>query len=174
MIHKYQLFGLNIVLDINSGSVHIVDDLSYKLLDFDIKNLDEATADMYSTLDASEEEINEAFLELKALQEKGELYSEDYLTVEDIKKFRLNPPVKALCLHICHDCNLRCKYCFAETGSFHGERSMMSEEVGLKAIDFVIKNSGKRKNIENIKNKSKPLIYSIYKFQKLWYNSIVI
>lgn len=146
MIHKYKTFGLNIVLDINSGSVHILDDISYALLEWDVKNLTEPTDEMYKK--GSKEEVDEAFSELKKLQENGELYSEDYLTVEDIKKFRLNPPVKALCLHICHDCNLRCKYCFAETGSFHGERSMMSREVGLKAIDFVIKNSGKRKNIE--------------------------
>ena len=148
MIHKYRMFDLNIVLDINSGSVHILDDISYNLLDFDIKNLTEPSEEILNKVEGDKEEIKEAFYELKKLQENGELYSEDYLTVEDVKKFRINPPVKALCLHICHDCNLRCKYCFAETGSFHGERSMMSEEVGLAAIDFVIKNSGKRKNIE--------------------------
>ena len=87
MIHKYRMFDLNTVLDINSGSVHILDDISYRLLDWDIKNLTSLTEEIYNECGYSKEEADEAFSELKGLQEKGELYSEDYLTVEDIKKF---------------------------------------------------------------------------------------
>ena len=149
MIHKYKLFDQNIVLDVNSGSVHLLDDLSYSLLDFDIAAMDTPTEEIKKAFsEYSGEAVEECFDELKSLQKEGLLFSEDLIDPQKVKNFRLDPPVKALCLHICHDCNLRCRYCFAETGTFHGERSMMSREVGFKAIDFVLEKSRNRKNIE--------------------------
>ena len=152
MIHKYKQLGLNIVLDVYSGSVHVVDDVFYDMLDFVeepfsvekytlayfINNL----SDKYS-----EEDINDSFEEMTSLVDEGLLFSED-LYAGVAKHWNKRSVVKALCVHIAHDCNLRCKYCFADTGEFHGRRGMMTAEVGKKAIDFVIANSGTRKNIE--------------------------
>ena len=149
MVHKYKLFDQNIVLDVNSGSVHLLDELGYGLLDFDVEFLNAPTQEMLDAFPGyAEEEVRECFQELKDLQKEGLLFSQDMIDPQQVKNFRLDPPVKALCLHICHDCNLRCRYCFAETGTFHGERSMMSREVGFKAIDFVLEKSRNRKNIE--------------------------
>jgi len=152
LIHKYKQLGLNIVLDVYSGSVHVVDDVFYDMLDFVeepfsvekytlayfINNL----SDKYS-----EEDINDSFEEMTSLVDEGLLFSED-LYAGVAKHWNKRSVVKALCVHIAHDCNLRCKYCFADTGEFHGRRGMMTAEVGKKAIDFVIANSGTRKNIE--------------------------
>ena len=140
------------MLDIYSGAVHVVDDVVYDMLDYisepfeahdkcpdDVKN---KMKDKYS-----ESELEEAYAEICALFEAGQLFSPD--TYEAIAKhWNKRSVVKALCLHVAHDCNLRCKYCFADTGEFHGGRSLMSAEVGKKAIDFVIANSGSRRNIE--------------------------
>lgn len=152
MIHKYKQLGLNIVLDVYSGSVHVVDDVFYDMLSFTEEPFSEEKytlpyfiskmSDKYKT-----EEITEAFEEMINLFSQGILFSED-LYAGIAKHWNKKSVVKALCLHIAHDCNLRCKYCFADTGEFHGKRSMMSSEVGKKAIDFVIANSGSRKNIE--------------------------
>ncbi len=145
MLHKYKLYGQNIVLDIYSGSVHVVSDCVYDILDenkFDKENINKTALEKYT-----KEEIDEALSEIDELIENKTLYSEDiYRAVYEVKT--KNPPVKALCLHMAHDCDLRCRYCFAGTGAFHGERSLMSEEVAKKAIDFVIKNSQNRSNIE--------------------------
>ena len=143
--------GLNIVLDVYSGAVHLIDDVFYDLLD-EIGESFDKNADYSGAFEAlkgkySEEEIATSFSELKKLVEEGQLYTDDFYA-EIAKKWNKKSVVKALCLHIAHDCNLRCKYCFADTGEFHGHRSMMSLEVGKAAIDFVIKNSGSRKNIE--------------------------
>lgn len=140
------------MLDIYSGAVHVVDDVVYDMLDYisepfeahdkcpdDVKN---KMKDKYS-----ESELEEAYAEICALFEAGQLFNPD--TYEAIAKhWNKRSVVKALCLHVAHDCNLRCKYCFADTGEFHGGRSLMSAEVGKKAIDFVIANSGSRRNIE--------------------------
>ncbi len=152
MIHKFKQLGLNIVLDVYSGSVHVIDDIFYDLLDFVEEPYNEEKytenyfleklGDKYSAQD-----ISEAYEEMVTLYKDGALFSEDMY--EDIaKNWNKRSVVKALCLHIAHDCNLRCKYCFADTGEFHGHRGKMSAEVGKKAIDFVIKNSGTRRNIE--------------------------
>ena len=147
MIHKYKMNGYNIVLDVNSGSIHSVDELVYDLLDYykkeNIENILEILKNKYSA-----EDIKEAYAEIKELEENEVLFSPDiYEGVLDQVDNR-QPVVKALCLHIAHDCNLKCKYCFAEEGEYHGKRSLMSAEVGKKAIDFLIENSGKRRNLE--------------------------
>jgi len=146
MIHKFKMFNKNIVVDVNSGAVHDVSDVVYDVLDkpegSSLQVVTDGLSEKYSI-----EDIKEGYDEICQLREMNMLYSED--SYGDIaQSINKKPLVKALCLHICHDCNLRCEYCFAGTGSFCGERSMMSEEVGKRAIDFVIANSGTRRNIE--------------------------
>ncbi len=147
MIHKYSMNGYFIVLDVNSGAVHIVDEVVYDVLD-QYKKTDEEK--IYDKLrdKYSHEQIAEALDEINELVESKMLFTEDIY--EDIIPLinRREPVVKALCLHIAHDCNLKCRYCFAEEGEYHGKRELMSLDVGKKAIDFLIKASGKRKNLE--------------------------
>lgn len=146
MIHKFSLFGTNIVMDVNSGAVHIFDDVAYEVLEHYENNSHERIVQLLSTKYKSEE-IGEAIKDIDSLKAEGMLYSEDVYE-ETIALWDQKPVVKALCLHICHDCNLRCKYCFASTGDFGGQRTMMSAEVGKKAIDFIIRESGSRRNLE--------------------------
>lgn len=147
MIHKYKMNNYNIVLDVFSGAVHIVDDVVYDVIDyFENKNMDEIKnilKDKYN-----ENEINEAYEEIKTLKENEVLFTEDIYEDMIPQINKRQPVVKALCLHIAHDCNLKCSYCFAEEGEYHGKRQLMSLEVGKKAIDFLIENSGNRKNLE--------------------------
>lgn len=147
VIHQYKNNGYNIVLDVNSGSVHVVDNVMYDIIalfeSHTRKNIIDKLIDRYEL-----EEIEEAFCEIEKLKEEGLLFTkdvyQDYIT--DFKKRKT--VVKALCLHIAHDCNLACKYCFAEEGEYHGRKALMSLEVGKKAFDFLIKNSGNRHNLE--------------------------
>lgn len=147
MIHQYKSNGYNIVLDVNSGSVHVVDDLTYDIIsmyeDNDKDTIIEKFKDDYSISD-----ISEVYDEITQLKEDGQLFTEDiyrqYIT--DFKKRKT--VVKALCLHIAHDCNLACKYCFAGKGEYNGKKDLMSLEVGKRALDFLIENSGNRRNLE--------------------------
>ena len=152
MIHKYKLFDMNIVLDIYSGAVHVVDDCLYDLLDYLLEPFiaeRECPSFIVDELKKKydEAEIKESYLEVCELVKNGQLFTDDCYE-EYAKNWNKQSVVKALCLHIAHDCNLRCKYCFADTGEYHGKRGFMSAETGKKAIDFVIANSGARKNIE--------------------------
>jgi uncharacterized protein len=152
VIHKYKLLGLNIVMDIYSGAVHIVDDTVYDVLNAIggvrpaekkcPEKIIRALADKYNA-----DAVHEAYAEIMTLIEDGLLFTDD-MYAELAKNWNKRSVVKAMCLHVAHDCNLRCKYCFADTGEFHGKRSIMSAEVGKKAIDFVISHSGSRRNIE--------------------------
>ena len=164
MIHCYRNLGYNIVLDVNSSSVHVVDDLSYALIPLfeDLcknshldaeechKRLKDADNSELSALLSryKESEIEEVISEICELANNEQLYVED--TYHDyIDGFaERETVVKALCLHIAHDCNLRCKYCFAEEGEYHGRRALMSYEVGKAALDYLIEHSGSRKNLE--------------------------
>lgn len=151
MIHKYKMHGAYILVDTNSGAVHEIDELAYELLaDFQTReefeqgyeDVQKSLSDKYSSTD-----ISETVSELKALIENDMLFSNDDFS--DYVPFTEGEPIlKSLCLHICHDCNLRCKYCFAGTGDFGGERLMMSAEVGKKAIDLLIEKSKHRRNLE--------------------------
>lgn len=146
MIHQYKNNGYNIVLDVCSGSVHVVDDLVYDVIAlYEQLNRDEIIGRLPQY---SKEEIDEACEEIEELKQAGQLFTEDVYrdAIIDFKKRKT--VVKALCLHIAHDCNLACKYCFAEEGEYHGGRSLMSYEVGKKALDFLIANSGNRVNLE--------------------------
>lgn len=147
MVHQYKNNGYNIVLDVNSGAIHVVDDVTY-----DVIALWEETSreDIIQRLKETynEEEINEAIAEVAQLVEQKDLFTEDDYEsyIGDVTK---RPTVvKALCLHIAHDCNLACRYCFAEEGEYHGRRALMSYEVGKAALDFLIANSGNRRNLE--------------------------
>ena len=146
MVHQYKNNGYNIVLDVCSGSVHVVDDLVYDVIAlYEESDLDEIIKQLSKY---PEEEIREAYDEITELKEAGQLFTEDVYkdAIIDFKKRKT--VVKALCLHIAHDCNLACKYCFAEEGEYHGGRALMSYEVGKKALDFLIANSGNRVNLE--------------------------
>ena len=146
MVHQYKNNGYNIVLDVCSGSVHVVDDLVYDVIALYEDNTPEEIADKLSKY--SREDVLEACDEIGQLKEAGQLFTEDVYkdAIVDFKKRKT--VVKALCLHIAHDCNLACKYCFAGEGEYHGDRSLMSYEVGKKALDFLIANSGNRVNLE--------------------------
>lgn len=149
MIHKYKLNGYAIVLDVNSGAVHVVDDCSYDMLDFLDETMGEAMpqavvdalADQYGR-----QELDDTYAELYELFKAGLLYSSD--SYEPFANMMTKAPVKAMCLNIAHDCNLRCEYCFAAKGDFGRGRMLMPLEIGKKAIDFLIQNSGSRHNLE--------------------------
>ena len=149
MIHKYKLSGYNVLLDTNSGGVHIVDDLTYDLLDNVQPPFDDACPQ--KIIDKlgkiyNKDDITECCDEIVSLYNDKILFSED-----DYEKFALTSvasPIKAMCLHVSHDCNLRCKYCFAATGDYHEGRMLMSLETGKKALDFLIEKSGDRKFLE--------------------------
>lgn len=146
MIHQYKNNGYNIVLDVCSGSVHVVDDIVYDVIAlYEEFNQEEIVGKLPQY---PEKEILEACEEIRALKEAGQLFTEDVYRDAIIDFKQRKTVVKALCLHIAHDCNLACKYCFAEEGEYHGDRSLMSYEVGKKALDFLIANSGNRVNLE--------------------------
>ena len=146
MVHQYKNNGYNMVLDVCSGSVHVVDDLSYDVIALFEDNSEDEIVKKLSKYD--EKEVREVIEEVKELKEEGMLFTEDIYKdyIFDVKK--RSTVVKALCLHIAHDCNLACKYCFAEEGEYKGDRSLMSAEVGKKALDFLVENSGNRVNLE--------------------------
>lgn len=153
MIHQYKNNGYNIVMDVCSGAVHIVDDVTYDVIALYEENNKKNIATTIELLrdklsDYSEEELQEALTEVEELRSSGELFADDVYEqfVMDFKKRKT--VVKALCLHIAHDCNLGCRYCFAEEGEYHGDRSLMSLEVGRQALDFLVANSGNRRNLE--------------------------
>jgi len=145
LIHKFYLNDQFLVLDINSGAVHLIDEMVFDILDYyDTKN----TEDIVNTLESKYpiENLKEAISEIDFLVENGILFTEDN-NLEDIKYNEENI-VKAMCLHVAHDCNLKCQYCFASQGNFKGERSMMDFETGKKALKYLALNSGKRRNLE--------------------------
>lgn len=146
MIHKFSQQGLYIVMDINSGAIHCVDEITYKCLDFITPPLTkEVPETLFENLDYSKEELEEAYSEIFELYEAEMLFTPDeHYNINS----NVDSPIKALCLHISHDCNLRCKYCFASTGDFGEGRKLMPFEIGKAAIDFVIEKSGKRRNLE--------------------------
>ena len=160
MVHQFKNNGYNIVLDVNTSSVHVVDDLVYDILEIyktetkeDIvkhicKKYDDPTLVEQLGYEVDEATVLEALEEIDALVEDGVLYSEEsYKPL--IESFKARPTVvKAMCLHVAHDCNLACKYCFAEEGEYKGRRAIMSYEVGKAAFDFLVANSGNRRNLE--------------------------
>lgn len=151
MIHQYKFGGYNIVLDICSGSVHAVDDIAYDIIaDYqstDRQTLIEKTASKYPAEPLSD--IEECYDQITELKNAGKLFCEDtFKPMAGALKAKTSGVIKALCLHIAHTCNLNCSYCFASQGKYHGERALMSYEVGKRALDFLVENSGSRRNLE--------------------------
>lgn len=148
VVHQYKNNGYNIVLDVNSGSVHVVDDVVYDVIELLEKQKTEE--EILTELEGhyAQTDVREALEECELLRKAGALFTED--TYRDaVLDFKARKTVvKALCLHIAHDCNLACQYCFAEEGEYHGRRALMSFEVGKKALDFLIASSGSRHNLE--------------------------
>ncbi|MBE6649318.1 MAG: thioether cross-link-forming SCIFF peptide maturase [Ruminococcaceae bacterium] len=151
MIHQYKFGELNIVLDICSGSVHAVDEIAYDLIEIYENNSREYVIDELSKKykDIPKSEIEECYSQIEELKEEGLLFAPD--TFEKMAgelKAKTSGVVKALCLHVAHTCNLNCAYCFASQGKYKGNRGLMSLEVGKRALDYLIENSGTRHNLE--------------------------
>ncbi len=154
MIHQYQLNGYNIVLDVYSGSVHAVDELAYDAIALVDKG--ESAEDITKALlakykdhpEVTAQEIASCLSDIEALREQGRLFTEDTYADKAFEFKKRSTVVKALCLHVAHTCNLNCSYCFAAQGKFHGKAGLMSFETGKRALDFLIENSGTRRNLE--------------------------
>ncbi len=146
MIHKYQYKDQYLVLDINSGAVHVVNQIVYDILDYykesPLEEIPELLIEKYGRND-----IVEALEDIKYLVDNEMLYSDDSQVTLDMLEGR-GAVIKAMCLHVAHDCNMNCKYCFGDKGAFEGVRSLLSLETGMKAIDFLLTNSGTRRNLE--------------------------
>ena len=154
MIHCYKQGGLNIVLDVYSGSIHIVDDVCYDIISmFETKSEDEIISlllDKYKdNPEVTEQELKDCYGEIVSLKDDGSLFAPDtFAPMAGALKEKTSGFVKALCLHVAHTCNLNCSYCFASQGRYSGERAVMSFETGKQALDFLIANSGDRHNLE--------------------------
>ena len=151
MIHQYKLGGYNIVLDVCSGAVHAVDDVAYDMIaafeSADRADVISAIAEKYPNEAA--EDIAECYDQIAELKAAGELFAPDmFEPMAGALKAKTAGVIKALCLHVAHTCNLNCSYCFASQGKYHGERALMSYEVGKRALDFLVENSGTRHNLE--------------------------
>ncbi|MBE6733860.1 MAG: thioether cross-link-forming SCIFF peptide maturase [Ruminococcaceae bacterium] len=154
MIHQYKLGGYNIVLDVCSGSIHVVDDVAYDIIGMYEGNSREdiikAMCHKYADKeDITTADIEECFAQVESLKDSGKLFAPDtFEPMADKLKAKTAGVVKALCIHIAHTCNLNCSYCFASQGKYHGDRAVMSFEVGKRALDFLVENSGSRRNLE--------------------------
>ncbi len=154
MLHEYKLNGFNIVLDTCSGAVHSVDEVAYDIIgmyqDHTKDEIVKAMMDKYGDRDdVNEQEIEACIEDVETLKKMGKLYTPDnYGDMAGTFKERSGDVVKALCLHVAHTCNLNCSYCFASQGKYHGDRALMSFEVGKQALDFLVANSGTRTNLE--------------------------
>ena len=151
MIHCYQLGGYNIVLDICSGAVHAVDELAYDMIQqyeaLDREELLQRMREKHTSV--PEAELQDCYEQITALKDEGELFTPDVFEPLAGKfKEKSGDVIKALCLHVAHTCNLNCAYCFASQGKYNGERAVMSFEVGKQALDFLVKHSGRRHNLE--------------------------
>ena len=152
MVHQYKLGGYNIVIDVYSGSVHVVDDLAYDII-ADYENMDrEALIEKYSGLYAekgiSTDDVRACVEDVETLKAEEALFAEDNFKDKASYLKSKGNVIKALCLHVAHTCNLNCTYCFASQGKYKGDRALMSLEVGKRALDFLIENSGTRHNLE--------------------------
>ncbi len=153
MVHQFKQNGYNIVLDTCSGSVHVVDEVAYDIISmYKEKTEDEivsAILEKYKdTPDVNEDEVRECIADVKELEENKKLFTPDVYEDMAFEWKNNSKVIKALCLHIAHTCNLNCSYCFASQGKYQGERALMSFEVGKQAFDFLVANSGSRRNLE--------------------------
>ena len=154
MVHQYQLNGYNIVLDTCSGAIHVVDEVAYDIIalypDHTADEIVTAMMEKYGAReDVTEQDLRDCIDDVEALKQAGKLYTPDtFADMAGTFKGRSGDVVKALCLHVAHTCNLNCSYCFASQGKYHGDRALMSFEVGKQALDFLMDHSGSRTNLE--------------------------
>ena len=154
MVHQYKLNGYTIVLDTCSGAVHVVDDVAYDMIAaYQNTEREALVAELLKKYDdrpdVTKEELEQCYDDIAALEKSGQLFTPDtYRDMAGTFKARSGNVIKALCLHVAHTCNLNCSYCFASQGKYHGERALMPLEVSKRAIDFLIENSGTRRNLE--------------------------
>ena len=152
MVHQYKLNGYNIVLDTCSGSVHVVDDVAYDIIAlYKEKSADEIADEIsakYAADGVTKQDCLDCIEDVKSLESMQKLYTPDTYANMAFDFKNRNTVLKAMCLHVAHTCNLNCEYCFASQGKYHGERALMSFEVGKRALDFLIENSGTRHNLE--------------------------
>ncbi len=154
MVHQYKLNGYNIVLDSCSGSIHAVDEVAYDIIEkFKQESPEQIVRELLVKYadreDVTEEELYACIADVAALEKAGKLFTPDtFADMAGTFKARSGDVVKALCLHVAHTCNLNCSYCFASQGKYHGDRALMSFEVGKRALDFLIEHSGHRTNLE--------------------------
>lgn len=154
MVHQYKLNGYNIVLDSCSGSIHAVDEVAYDIISmYKDKNEDEIVSEILTKYsdreDVTAEDVKLCIEDISALENMGKLFTPDTFEADATRfKERSGNIIKALCLHVAHTCNLNCAYCFASQGNYHGDRAVMSFEVGKRALDFLVENSGNRTNLE--------------------------
>ena len=150
MVHQYKLNGYNIVLDTASGSVHAVDEVAYDIIEMYKSCTAEEICDTITKkyADVTSEDVLECLDDIKTLEDAGKLYSKDEYEELACTYKNNSKVIKALCLHVAHTCNLNCSYCFASQGKYQGDRAIMSFEVGKRAFDFLIENSGTRRNLE--------------------------
>ena len=154
MVHQYKLNGYNIVLDSCSGSIHVVDEVAYDAIAlYESKSADEIVRELLEKYghrdDVTEEDLRGCLEDIEGLKNAGKLFTPDtFADMAGTFKERSGDVVKALCLHVAHTCNLNCGYCFASQGKYHGDRAVMSFEVGKQALDFLVANSGHRTNLE--------------------------
>ena len=148
MIHQYKAKGFNIVLDIYSGSVHAVDDVSYEIISLFEENSKNEIKERLAHYNLSDDEFDEAYLEVQTLKDEGMLFTEDNFADLAIDVTKRPTNVKAICLNVAHTCNLTCEYCFAKGGKYHGPSAIMNVETAKKAIDFLVENSGNHYNLD--------------------------
>lgn len=149
MIHQYKMNGYNIVIDGNSGSIHVVDDVAYDgIAMYQDHTKEEICHTLQDRYHISDDAVQEMLREIELLIRQKQLFSED-IFFDAAKQFKQRQSVlKAICLHVAHDCNMDCEYCFAGKGQYHGERSIMSLETGKQALDWLIEQSGSRRHLE--------------------------
>lgn len=152
MVHLYNLNGYNIVLDVFSGSVHAVDDVAFDAISMyethTPEEIKKALSEKYKDEGITSEDLDEVLSDISELKTDGKLFTEDQYADKAFDFKNRHTEIKALCLHVAHTCNLNCTYCFAAQGKYHGERALMSFETGKRALDFLVENSGKRRNLE--------------------------
>lgn len=152
MVHQYKLNGYNIVLDTCSGSVHVMDDIAYDITalckEKSGEEIKKYILDKYEAENICEKDVDDCLEDIKALESAGKLFTPDIYENMAFDFKKRNSVIKALCLHVAHSCNLNCEYCFASQGKYHGERALMSFETGKRALDFLVENSGTRRNLE--------------------------
>ncbi len=153
MLHQYKLNGYNIVLDSVSGSIHSVDEVAFDMIkEFKTKDKQTLINDLLlkydDKSDVNEEELQNLYSDVEYLEKTNQLFTQDTYETLAVNYKNNSKVIKALCLHVAHTCNLNCDYCFASQGNYKGERGLMSFSVGKRALDFLIENSGKRKNLE--------------------------